>query len=188
MARLLIVYGTGEGHTRRIAERMAAFARDHGHLAHVQDAVLGPRLRPDHDAVIVAASVHQTRHQPAVAAFVREHRDALRALPTAFFSVSMTAAFPGASHRAEALEYVNGFVRETGWRPGRVHLVAGALLYTRYDFMKRTLARLIAREHGAVTDTSRDTEYTDWEQLERDTAAFLASLPATVRAAEPAAA
>ena len=185
MATLLIVYGTGEGHTRRIAERVAAFARDHGHLAYVHDADLRPYPGEDHDAVVVAAPVHQGRHPPAVADFVRAHRDALRRVPTAFLSVSMTAAFPGASHRAEAMGYVHAFVRETGWRPGRVHLVAGALLYTRYDFMKRSLARLIAREHGAVTDPSRDTVYTDWAQLERDTAAFLASLaarPAPARA------
>jgi menaquinone-dependent protoporphyrinogen oxidase len=179
MAKLLIVYGTGEGHTRKVAERIAACARDHGHLAYVHDAALRPPLEPGCGAVIVAASVHQARHQPWVAAFAWEHRDALRRLPTAFFSVSMTAAFPGESHRAEAMRYVHEFVRETGWRPGRVHLVAGALLYTRYDFLKRTVARLIAREHNAATDTSRDVEYTDWAQLERDTAAFLASLPAS---------
>ena len=113
-----------------------------------------------------------------VAHFARQHRDALRDLPTAFFSVSLTAAFPGAAHLEEAASYVVTFIRETGWRPGRVHHVAGALLYTRYDFMKRTLARLIAREAGAVTDTSRDVEYTDWTQLEHDVIAFLASLPA----------
>jgi menaquinone-dependent protoporphyrinogen oxidase len=181
MAKLLIVYGTGEGHTRRVAERIAAVARDHAHLAYVHDAALHPALDVVCDAVIVAASVHQGHHQPSVVHFARQHREALRELPTAFFSVSLTAAFPGRVHHDEAMGYVNAFVREAGWRPGRVHLVAGALLYTRYDFMKRTLARLIAAEAGAVTDTSRDVEYTDWTQLERDTIAFLASLPAARR-------
>lgn len=177
MAKLLIVYGTGEGHTRRIAERMAAVARDHAHVAYVYDAALQPALDGECDAVMVAASVHQARHPPDVVRFAREHRAALRELPTAFFSVSLTAAFPGRVHHDEATGYVEAFIRETGWRPGRVHMVAGALLYTQYDFMKRTLARMIAGEAGAVTDAARDVEYTDWPQLERDTLAFLASLP-----------
>jgi menaquinone-dependent protoporphyrinogen oxidase len=178
MAKLLIVYGTGEGHTRRIAERIAAIARDHAHVAHVHDAALHPALDVLCDAVVVAASVHQAHHQPAVVHFARQHRDALRELPTAFFSVSLTAAFPGRVHHDEAMGYVESFIREAGWRPGCVRLVAGALRYTQYDFMKRTLARLIATEAGAVTDTSRDVEYTDWTQLERDVTAFLASLRA----------
>lgn len=187
MARLLIVYGTGEGHTRKVAERVAAFARDHGHVAYVHDAALHPVLAPDCDGVIVAAPVHQGLHPPAVIAWVRQHQAELRALPTALLSVSMTAAFPGEAHRTEAMGYVRAFIRDTGWRPGRVHLVAGALLYTQYDFLKRALARLIAQQTGALTDITRDVEYTDWEQLEHDAAAFLAVLTAPRPLQHPAA-
>ena len=115
MARLLIVYGTGEGHTRRVAERIAAIARDHAHIAYVHDAALHPAIDVVCDAVIVAASVHQARHQPAVAHFARQHRDALRELPTAFFSVSLTAAFPG---RVEAASRDPGACADD-WVPDR---------------------------------------------------------------------
>ena len=177
MSKLLVVYGTSEGHTRKVGERIGAVARDLGFVAHVHDAALEPAIDPGCDAVIAAASVHQTRHQESVIRFAREWRDTLRRLPTAFFSVSLAAAFPGHAHHDEAMGYVDAFIEESGWRPGRVHLVAGALLYTRYDFLKRTVARLIATQAGALTDTARDVEYTDWKQLERDTAAFLSTLP-----------
>ncbi|HYH78718.1 MAG TPA: hypothetical protein VEX86_02955 [Longimicrobium sp.] len=43
MARLLIVYGTTEGQTRKIARRAAEFARELGHAADVVDSATRPR-------------------------------------------------------------------------------------------------------------------------------------------------
>ena len=43
--------------------------------------------------------------------------------------------------------------------------VAGALPYTQYNWLTRwMMRRIVARAHGDV-DTSRDYEYTDWEDL-----------------------
>lgn len=43
--------------------------------------------------------------------------------------------------------------------------VAGAVPYTRYGWLKRRIMRrLMARANGD-TDTTRDYEYTDWEDL-----------------------
>jgi menaquinone-dependent protoporphyrinogen oxidase len=47
-----------------------------------------------------------------------------------------------------------------------VEHVAGAFRYTEYDFFKRWAMKLIAREHGQPTDTSKDYELTDWSRLD----------------------
>lgn len=44
-------------------------------------------------------------------------------------------------------------------------LVAGALLYTRYNWIERWVMRRIVRKAGGDTDTSRDYEYTNWAEL-----------------------
>ena len=175
MARILIVYGTTEGHTRSVARRLAATVMAHGHTAVVDDATEAHVATDGYDACIVCASIHQGRHQAAVAHFVRANLSFLDGVPTAFFSVSLTAALPDAEHQAEARSLAEAFARETGWRPGHIFLVAGALKYTEYDFMKRLLMRLIAQRRGGDTDTSRDFEYTDWQQLREDTAVFLSA-------------
>jgi menaquinone-dependent protoporphyrinogen oxidase len=185
MGTLLVVYGTTEGHTRKIAARIAETAREHGHVAHVIDATLHPSMEA-YDAVVVAASLHQGRHQASVEHYVRDHRPSLKAVPTALFSVSLTAALPEPEHQAEAQACVDRFTEATGWWPEMTFLTAGALMYTQYDFVKRLLMKMIARRHGASTDTEHDHEFTDWAKLRRDTEAFLALLPA--RAAPPAAA
>jgi menaquinone-dependent protoporphyrinogen oxidase len=187
MSRLLVVYGTTDGHTRKIAHYMAHVARGHGHQVEVMDATLHPGPE-GFDAVIVAASVHQLRHQASVMHFVDEHRHLLNEQPSAFFSVSLSAALPEPQHQVEARECAEELLAETRWRPVMVRLVAGALLYTQYDFLKRLLMQLIARHDGSGTDTSRDYEYTDWERLKTDVEEFLALVEAPVAGVQPAAA
>lgn len=174
MANVLIVYGTTEGQTRKIAGRLAELAREYGHAATLADAASDTRIpRGRYDAVIVAASVHRLRHQASVARFVRGSLSWLAHVPTAFFSVSLSAAGKEERQREGARRCADAFLRETGWDPGMVRLVAGALAYTRYGFLTRWLMKWIAWREGGDTDTSRDHEYTDWEQLRRDVELFL---------------
>ena len=60
---------------------------------------------------------------------------------------------------------IDRFVTETGWRPTTTKIVAGALLYTRYNWLKRLVMRRIARKAGGDTDTTRDHVYTDWNDV-----------------------
>lgn len=175
MARVLIVYGTTEGHTRTIAKRIAATVMAHGNLATVVDATESDVSTRGFDACVVCGSLHLGKHQASVTHFVRNHIAFLDAVPTALFSVSLSAVLKDEVHQGEARACVDQFVEETGWRPGHVFLVAGALKYTQYDFMKRFVMRMIAQRSGGDVDTSRDFEYTDWEQLRDDTIEFLSA-------------
>lgn len=189
MARLLIVYGTTEGHTRKVAERIAAAVRARGHVADVLDASAHPAAaEPDeYDGVVVAASLHYGRHQSSVVRFVRHHLHALQRLPTALFSVSLSAARQDPKHRAAARKCVNEFLDGTGWRPDRTYLAAGALAYSRYGFLKRRVMRWISRREGGDTDTSRDYEYTDWAELRGDAEDYLQVVARAAANTEPSA-
>lgn len=176
MPRLLIVYGSTEGQTRRIMDRVGELARAAGHqVTQVDAGALPPRLEPrEYGAVIVAASVHQGRHQASVVDFVKEFRAALAAIPSAFVSVSLSAALDGEEHRDEARRYVAEFLEETGWTPGSTRTVAGALRFTEYDFFKRLVMRKISRTAGLETRGTEDVEYTDWSDVRRFVDEFLA--------------
>jgi len=188
MKPLLIVYATREGQTRRIAEHVAAEVRTRGRAAEVIDA---RDVRPSveltkYSAVIVAASVHAGKHEREMVAFVRAHRHGLERMPTAFLSVSLaesgaedTGASPDVRDRSrqEVQEAIDIFFQETGWHPDRVKPVAGALLYTQYNFIIRFVMKQISRKKGATTDTSRDHEYTDWAALDRFVEELLHDVP-----------
>jgi menaquinone-dependent protoporphyrinogen oxidase len=187
MARILMVYGTGEGQARRIVEFAAARGREAGHRVEVTDAAAfgAAWVFRVPDAILVAASVRLGRHDAAAQRFVAERKDLLEAIPAAFLSVSLSAA--GARRRAEAEGYLAAFLAETGWRPARTALVAGALRYSRYGLLKRMLVKRVARDAGLATDSSRDHEYTDWEALGRFVAEFLAEAAAPAATPCPAA-
>jgi menaquinone-dependent protoporphyrinogen oxidase len=175
MLKLLIVYGTSEGHTRRIAHFMAETAR--GAMHHVREldsTAVPPGFRvTDFDAVIVGASVHQGKHQSSVSAFVRESLAALQRLPTAFFSVSLEAALAGGTHRDAARRYISEFLAETGWEPGMTTSIAGALSFTKHDYLRRLATDLIPRRGAPQAVPAPDHEYTDWDAVRRFVREFL---------------
>lgn len=165
--KILVLYGTTEGQTRRIARFIVDRLIAAGHEASLVDAAeaaaeLNPRT---FSAAVIAASLHTGHYQSAVVDFVRRHHDALNPMPTAFVSVSLSAA----SHDADDLDglarCVANFERHTGWTPREIHHAAGAFRFTQYDFLKRWALKYIAYRKGQPTNTSRDYELTDWDAL-----------------------
>ena len=161
-----VIYGTSEGQTEKIAQFLAERLAERGHrlelIAAGRDC--GTPEPQRFDAIVIAASVHAGRYQPAVTEFVRRDIDSR---PNAFLSVSLSAASPVASDLEGLKRCVETFSRETGWTPRIVHHAAGALRYRAYSLIKRWALRAIARRRGAPTDTRRDHELTDWVNLAR---------------------
>lgn len=173
-----IFYATREGHTHRIAEHVAAELRARQIEVDVFDVrrLSAPVDWARYTVACVAGSVHQGHHEPELIAFVRRHRDELSRHGAFLLSVTLSevsAEDPTATKErreaaaADAQRMIDVFVEDTGWRPARALPVAGALAYSRYNFLVKFLMRRIARKAGAPTDTSRDYEFTDWAALDR---------------------
>ena len=162
---VLIVYGTTEGQTRKIAEWTATRIRERGHQVKLLDsAALEADLDLEtYDAFIIAASVHQKCHQEAITNFVIAHREALSAKPSAFISVSLSAVLEGAE--TEAQKYVDSFISVSGWRPRRTLLLGGALRFTEYDYFQEQIVKFIVMKRSGAASIGRDREFTDWQAL-----------------------
>ena len=163
---VLVVYGTTEGQTRKIADRTATHIRECGHQAVLRDSAA---LASDSDfetfhAFIVAASVHQQQHQETITAFVIAHRKLLNAKPSAFISVSLSAVLEEGD--TEAQKYVDRFVSVTDWQPRMILLLGGALRFTEYDYFQEQIVKFIVLKSGGVAASSgHDREFTDWNAL-----------------------
>lgn len=174
MAFVLVVYGTGEGQTERVAGHVADVVRERGHDVTL---VRGDRVPEgfsiaEYDGAVVGASVHGGRHQRYIHEFVVENRATLGVMPSAFFSVSLSAAGEE-SGREQARALLEGFLEDVDWQPAVKAIVPGRLAYSQYGPIKRLVMRLIAKRAGGATDTSRDHEYTDWEGVTRFAEEFL---------------
>ncbi len=180
--RVLVLYASTHGHTGRIAERIGTVLDASGAVAHVRDvraygAVADLRK---YDAVIVGASVHAGHHQRELVEWLRRHQTRLNAMPSAFFSVSLTAADDADEARAAVRDAIDDVLDETGWIPRETIPLAGALQFEEYHLPTRVIMRLVARriEHqtGTPVDVHQDTDYTDWAAVDRFAEAFAATL------------
>jgi menaquinone-dependent protoporphyrinogen oxidase len=167
MSRVLILFGTTDGHTRKIAAALREGLRDEGLSAFVADAKHGAAavVPEEYDGIIVAASLHAGGFQRAVARWARTYAVQLNCMPTAFVAVCLAVLEQRPETRRQLDAIIAQFQRSTGWRPALVKLVAGALPYTRYNWLKRWIMRRIVAKAGGDTDTTRDYEYTDWDDL-----------------------
>jgi menaquinone-dependent protoporphyrinogen oxidase len=169
MANVLVVYATEQGQTEKIARHIARTLVLAGHEVELVDADRHTDT-PNFgrfDVVVLGAPIHARGYPRSLVRFVRRHRVALESVRAVFFSVGLAVASRTTDGRAQTLEVVERFVKQTGFRPARVELFAGALLYTKYNPLLRFVMRRIAAHEGGDTDTSRDYEYTDFAAVER---------------------
>jgi menaquinone-dependent protoporphyrinogen oxidase len=165
-----VFYATSEGQTRLIAERLAAVLHEHGFESRAIDLAGPDATHVDWTRVrgtIVGASLHVGRHQKAADRFVRAHVADLNYAPSAFFSVSLSAASKNAAEVAEAERIAREFTETRGWKPAIVASLAGRLAYSKYNFLIRFVMKRIAKKEGGPTDTSRDHELTDWDAVDK---------------------
>jgi menaquinone-dependent protoporphyrinogen oxidase len=178
MKQILIAYGTTDGQTRKIAEVLAEDLRARRFSVDILDtAGTRPRLSPEtYDAVIVAASVQIGAFQKSVVRWVRMHARALHRMPTAFLPVCLAILEKRPEAQQEIDNIVGRFFRRCGWRPTVTKPMAGALKYTQYPWLKKWMMKRIVAKAGGDTDTTRDYEYTDWNELRAFAGEFAARL------------
>lgn len=187
--RVLVLFASTHGHTAKIADRIGDVLRAEGLAARVRplgkDAI---RIDPsEFDAYILAGSVHAGHHQQELMEWASEHRTILSDHPSAFVSVSLTAADDSDEAITTVKDMIDDVLDKTGWTPTTTFPVAGAFQFEEYNLATRVIMRLIARkvEHAMdqKVDVHHDTDYTDWPAVE----AFAKDFGATASAAANAA-
>ena len=188
MKTVLMLYATREGQTRTIAGYLAAILRTRGLAVTLMDAADLPEdfQLANYSLAVLAASVHGQHHEKEIVDFVKRHRAVLEAMPSAFLSVSLSEAgaeddqaSPQLRHAAAAdvRNLIDAFLVETAWHPTKIRAVAGALMYTKYNFLVRLVMKRIAKQAGESTDVSRDHVFTDWAALDLFADELAAALP-----------
>lgn len=166
--KVLIVYASTEGQTRKIARRIADRIADAGQaveLLPVSEARDMDFRR--FDRAIVAASIHAGHYQRKMTDFLSDAAEDLRDLPTLFLSVSLAAAGHDAEDWRGLDRIFDDLTEVTGWTPDRVEQIAGAYTPSQYDVFRRFIMRRIIAAKDPDADLDADREYTDWTALEK---------------------
>lgn len=171
--KILIIYGTIEGQTRKIARFMEEVLQEAKHAVVISNATEAPPSPKEFDMVLIGSSIHLHKYNSAIKHYVTEHVDELNKKPSAFFSVCMAVASNIPEEHEEVAKIASDFLEQTGWKTNTVWHWAGALRYTQYDYFKKLTMRMIAKKQGGATDTSKDHEYTDWDKVKTSVLDFV---------------
>lgn len=170
--KVLILYGTIEGHTAKVARFVEEWVTSAGHETELVDADEAAKISFEGvDAVILAASVHQRRHPKNFEASLLAHREDLAARPSLFLSISLSAAFP--EGQDEAQDYLTEMKMRTRFEPTRESLVAGAVQASKYDYFAMQVIRHVVLRGRDVDPQAGEHCFTDWDALGNEVADFL---------------
>ena len=165
--KILIIYSTTEGQTRKIARFMEDVLQEQDHQVVIADSTDDPPGPDGFDCIFIGGSIHMHKFHASLSYYVRNNSELLNKMPGAFFSVCLAIASGLQEEHKEVDDIATKFLNESGWKPEQVAHIAGALKYTRYNYIKRLVMRMIASKQGESTDTSQDHEYTDWDQVKK---------------------
>jgi menaquinone-dependent protoporphyrinogen oxidase len=178
MKRFLVLYATREGQTAKVAERLAEHLRAGGAEVSLVDAA--NTLTTDalelerFDRLVFGAFMHAGGLEKELVSFVNGRAEEIGRRARSLFVVLLSAAAKDPALREEWLGDARRKIEEQlRVTFTRIEMIAGALRYSRYPLPLRWMMRRIARKAGGDTDTSRDYEYTDWEQVRRYAQALL---------------
>ena len=166
MAKILILYSTVDGHTKKICQKIKSIAERYGH--EVELVSLDGEFLEDldeFDKIVVGASIRYGKHNKKVFDFVKQNEKLLEDKASAFFSVNVVARKPD-KNKPDNNPYVMKFLKRISWKPDKVAVFAGKIDYQKYGFLDRLMIRLIMYITKGPTDSKAIAEFTDWEQVD----------------------
>jgi menaquinone-dependent protoporphyrinogen oxidase len=164
VSRILLLYSSFYGHTRKIAEFIQADAAARDDTVEVRPIAQGAGDAATYDALVVGSSIRHGKHHAEVMEFVRAQQAVLESRPSAFFSVSLIARKP-ARQTPETNQYVREFLARSPWKPQLIGIFGGVLDYQRYRVFDRYAIRLIMTLTRGPTDLHTNVEFTDWDKV-----------------------
>ena len=172
MGKVLLLFASREGQTEKVATRLARHLEKSGlavHLVNAADeaAVSSIDLNA-YDLLVFGASLHVGALERELAQYVNDNAHVIEKQARSFFLVSLSAATRDSAQRAASLidarQKLNGQITVAF---DDTEMIAGALRYSKYPLPLKWLMRRIAAKAGEQTETFRDYEYTDWDQVKR---------------------
>lgn len=163
MEKLLVLYSSRNGQTKKIIEAMQSeFTGYDVELADLHGPVR--KNLSKYDKVLIGASIRYGNFHADLYNFINIHSEQLAAADASFFCVCLTARKPEKAV-PENNAYIKKFLVKSRWRPRTIGVFAGALQYSEYNWWQTRLIQMIMKMTGGSTDTSQNLEFTDWGKV-----------------------
>ena len=166
MSKILIIYSTTDGQTKKICLRLAELSKSGNNVDLFSIDEIAMIDLETYEKIILGASIRYGKHSPKVFEFVKKNKDILDTKETAFFTVNVVAR-KKEKNTPETNPYMKKFLKLSGWKPGKLGVFAGKIDYPIYGFFDKQIIRLIMLITKGPTDTSQTYEFTDWDKVEQ---------------------
>jgi menaquinone-dependent protoporphyrinogen oxidase len=159
--RILVGYASWAGSTAEVAEVIGETLRSPDTPVEVR-SLAGLDDVDGYGAFVLGTGVHAGRVHKAFSTFVERHREALAAMPVAYFVVCLTMKEDTEENRCKAAAFLDKVQQEVPEaEPFSVGLFGGALRaegegYAKLPLPLRLVVRAMAKEQG---------DYRDWEAV-----------------------
>ena len=117
MSKILIIYSTTDGHTRKICQRLQQNIEKNGdqvELIVIEE--VSPVELEAFDKIVIGASIRYGKHSPAVYAFISDNVQILESKRNAFFTVNVVARKPE-KNQPDTNPYLKKFLTQIAWQP-----------------------------------------------------------------------
>jgi menaquinone-dependent protoporphyrinogen oxidase len=176
MKTIAIVTSSDCGHTTRIAQYIANQLDRFDLEAEIfnlsRDTTCTSSELVAFDGVLIGCPVYLGDFSQLLVDWTWDRHDLINRMPSALFTVSLNAADPRPKAREVDDRVLHSFMDQTNIEPRFVASLGGALEFTQYGFFKRCILQGVSAAAGGPTDTSRDFDLTNWNDVQRFVRAF----------------
>jgi len=164
-SKLLILYSTVDGHTKKICEYINKKLKNKRiiSISSLEDSV--KFNLEQFDEIVIGASVRYGYHRKNVYEFIRNNKSILNDKRTVFFSLNLTAR-KSEKNTADTNPYVYKFLKKINWEPTIKDVFAGRLDYPNLDTLNKLAILFIMVITNGPKDTSKTYELTDWKRVD----------------------
>ncbi|MEM9300785.1 MAG: flavodoxin domain-containing protein [Pseudomonadota bacterium] len=163
MRHWLIIYHSAEGQTARIASHIARHIDQGFRDVRVRNInYLKPQDLAELAGIIVGTSMRWGRFPEEIRAFITEHSELLNRVPSALYTVSLSAASPEPRRREVVHEKARRLAIGSGWHPRQWATFAGAINPAEFGPVKRLAVRAVMKTLLGSSEPTAVGELTDW--------------------------
>ena len=164
--KILIIYSSTDGHTKKICEVIKENLINKGelHLTSIEN-VSGTNVQ-FYDYIIIGASIRYGKHNRKVFDFIEKNLNIIEKKKNAFFSVNVVAR-KNEKNTPETNPYIKKFLSKTRWKPKKLGVFAGKVDYPNYSFLNKQIIRFIMFITKGPIDTSKSFEFTNWDNVKK---------------------
>ena len=166
MTKILVIYSSTDGHTKKICLRLQQIVEDQNHqvtLVSVND--VNTIDLNAFDKIVIGASIRYGKHSRKIYEFIKENQHVLDSKSNAFFSVNVVARKPE-KNKPGTNPYLQKFLKQISLEPKELAVFAGKIEYQKYKFWDRFMIRLIMGMTKGPTDPKTNIEFTNWSHVE----------------------